>query len=86
MCVIIRKTPCDDTTFVFIREETGFVIKKKRKYFVIITKDLVTVRKPGDSSLSSQTQYTPRVQGCVFCFFFFFFFYSKTKPKHKNDG
>ena len=54
---------------------------KKRKFFIIITKDLVTARKPGDSSLSSRTQYTPRVQGC-FCFFF----YSKTKQKHKYDG
>lgn len=81
LCLVIRKTPRDETTFVFIREETGFVIKK-RKFFVIITKDLVTARKPGDSSLSSRTQYTPGVQG-FFLFVFVFFFILKPSQSTK---
>lgn len=44
--------------------ETDFVIK--RKYLLIITKDLITARKPGDFSLSSQMQYASIVQGCFF--------------------
>lgn len=64
----------DNTRSFFIRMETDFVIK--RKYLLIITKDLVTARKPGDFSLSSPTQYASIVQCC--CAFFVL--------KHKDDG
>ena len=61
----------DDTGSFFITMETDFVIK--RKYLLIITKDLVTGGKPGDFSLSSQTQYASIVQCCCVVYFFFGF-------------